>query len=97
MAVQGKPGTGPKDLKVSIDLVHDFSNAMVIDLVAPDGTVIPVKTWGPWVLTPELHATNTVDASAVQRLGTWKLRIADGTPGYYDLDPGHLQRWSMTF
>jgi Zn-dependent metalloprotease len=97
MAVQGKPGSGPKDLKVSIDLVHDFSNAMVIDLVAPDGTVIPVKAWGPWVLTPELHATYTVDASAVRARGTWKLRVTDGTPGFYDLDPGHLQRWSLTF
>lgn len=97
MAVQGKPGTGPKDLKVSVDLVHDFSNAMVIDLIAPDGTVIPVKAWGPWVLTPELHATYTVDASAVRTRGTWKLRVTDGTPGFYDLDPGHLQRWSMSF
>ncbi len=70
---------------------------MLIDLIAPDGTVVPVKPWGPWVLTPELHETYTVDASAVTKTGTWTLRVTDATPGLYDLDPGHLQRWSLTF
>nr|WP_225809563.1 M4 family metallopeptidase [Streptomyces spinosus] len=97
LVVRGKPGKAPSDLKVKVDLDHGFSNAMVIDLIAPDGTVINVKPWGPWVLTPELHETYTVDASAVTRVGTWKLRVTDGTPGFYDLDPGHLQRWSLDF
>ncbi|MFE5110585.1 M4 family metallopeptidase [Streptomyces sp. NPDC056663] len=94
---RGKPGKAPSDLKVAVDIEHQFSNAMVIDLIAPDGTVIHVKPWGPWVLTTELHETYTVDASAVTTVGTWKLRVTDGTPGFYDLDPGHLQRWSLTF
>ncbi|MGW5202519.1 M4 family metallopeptidase [Streptomyces spiralis] len=97
LIVRGKPGNAPSDLTVTVDLAHEFSNAMVIDLVAPDGTVINVKPWGPWGLTPELHESYTVDASAVTRVGTWKLRVTDGTPGFYDLDPGHLQRWSLTF
>ncbi|MET8771520.1 M4 family metallopeptidase [Streptomyces sp. NPDC004658] len=97
LIIRGKPGHAPSDLKVTVDLDHGFSNAMVIDLIAPDGSVIHVKPWGPWVLTPELHETYTVDASAVTRVGTWKLRVTDGTPGFYDLDPGHLQRWSLDF
>nr|WP_258055905.1 M4 family metallopeptidase [Streptomyces sp. Ru62] len=97
LIVRGKPGNAPSDLKVRVDLDHGFSNAMVIDLIAPDGTVIHVKSWGPWVLTPELHETYTVDVSAVTTVGTWKLRVTDGTPGFYDLDPGHLQRWSLDF
>ncbi|MGI5143144.1 MULTISPECIES: M4 family metallopeptidase [unclassified Streptomyces] len=97
LVYRGKPGNAPSDLKVTVDLDHEFSNAMVIDLIAPDGTVIHVKPWGPWVITPELHETYTVDASAVTTVGTWKLRVTDGTPGFYDLDPGHLQRWSLTF
>ncbi|WP_308284721.1 M4 family metallopeptidase [Streptomyces longispororuber] len=97
LVVRRKPGNAPNDLKVAIDLDHGFSNAMVIDLIAPDGTVIHVKPWGPWVLTPDLHETYTVDASAVPAVGTWKLRVTDGTPGIFDLDPGHLQRWSLTF
>lgn len=72
---------------------------MIIDLIGPDGTVIPVKPWGPgWEPVPELHETYTVDASAVTKVGTWKLRVTDGTPGIYSSwDPGHLQRWSLTF
>lgn len=97
LVVRGRPGKAPSDLEVTVDLDHEFSNAMVIDLIAPDGTVIHVKTWGPWVLTSELHETYTVDASAVTAIGTWKLRVTDGTPGIFDLDPGHLQRWSLTF
>ncbi|WP_436839963.1 M4 family metallopeptidase [Streptomyces althioticus] len=97
LVYKGKPGKAPGDLKVTVDLDHEFSNAMVIDLIAPDGTVIPVKPWGPYVFTPELHETYTVDASAVMTAGTWTLRVTDATPGLYDLDPGHLQRWSLTF
>ncbi|MCP3784983.1 M4 family metallopeptidase [Micromonospora sp. A3M-1-15] len=97
LVVRGRPGNAPGDLKVTVDLDHMFSNAMVIDLIAPDGTVLTVKPWGPWVLTPELHETYTVDASAVPAVGTWKLRVTDGTPGIFDLDAGHLQRWSLTF
>jgi Zn-dependent metalloprotease len=97
MVVHRRPGSAPSDLEVTVDLDHEFSNAQVIDLIAPDGTVIHVKPWGPWVLTPELHETYTVDASAVPAVGTWTLRVTDGTPGIFDLDPGHLQRWSLTF
>ncbi|MDX3238849.1 M4 family metallopeptidase [Streptomyces sp. ME03-5709C] len=96
LVVNGKPGNAPRELKVTVDLDHGFSGAQVIDLIAPDGTVIPVKPW-VWEVVPELHETYTVDASAVPAVGTWKLRVVDGTPGFYDLDPGHLQRWSLTF
>ncbi|MGW3635114.1 M4 family metallopeptidase [Streptomyces sp. NPDC005122] len=99
LIVQGKRGHAPSDLKVAVDLDHPFSNFMIIDLIGPDGTVIPVKPWGPgWEPVPELHETYTVDASAVTKVGTWKLRVTDGTPGIYSSwDPGHLQRWSITF
>ncbi|WP_372348519.1 proprotein convertase P-domain-containing protein [Streptomyces sp. KL116D] len=70
---------------------------MVIDLIAPDGTAIHVKPWGPWVLTPSLHETYTVDASAVPAVGTWKLRVTDGTPASSIWTRAHLQRWSLTF
>ncbi|MET7645848.1 M4 family metallopeptidase [Streptomyces sp. NPDC005426] len=97
LVYRGKPGKAPSDLKVTVDIDHQFGNAMVVDLIAPDGTVVPVKPWGPWVLTPDLHETYTVDASAVPAVGTWKLRVTDGTPGIFDLDAGHLQRWSLAF
>lgn len=97
LVVAGRKGNAPSDLAVTVDLDHPFSNAQVIDLIAPDGTVLPVKTWGPWVITPDLHETYTVDASALPAAGTWTLRVQDGTPGIFNLDGGHLQGWSLTF
>ncbi|MCX5399240.1 M4 family metallopeptidase [Streptomyces sp. NBC_00102] len=97
LVVTRRKGMAPSDLAVTVDLDHGFSNAQVIDLIAPDGTVIPVKAWGPWVLTPELHETYTVDASAFRADGTWTLRVQDATPGMFDIPGGHLQGWSLTF
>ncbi|MFE5211513.1 M4 family metallopeptidase [Streptomyces sp. NPDC056600] len=97
MTVRGRPVDASGDLEVTVDITHPMGNAMVIDLVAPDGTVVPVKPWGPWELRPDLRATYTVDASAVPAVGTWKLRVDDGTPGIFDLDSGTLVKWSLTF
>lgn len=95
--VTGREGNAPSDLHIAVDIEAGFSNAQVIDLVAPDGTVIPVKAWGPWEMTPELHATYTVDASAFPANGTWKLRVTDGTPGFYSIPDGHIVSWSIAF
>ncbi|MFJ5837704.1 M4 family metallopeptidase [Streptomyces shenzhenensis] len=94
--VTGRTGNASAELKVSVDLVHDFIGGQVIDLVAEDGTVIPVKDF-VWDTGTELHATFAVDASAVPANGVWKLRVIDNTPGIFLVDPGYLDRWSLTF
>ncbi|MBO1329787.1 M4 family metallopeptidase [Streptomyces sp. VRA16 Mangrove soil] len=96
LTVTGHPGQGPAELKVSVDLVHDFIGGQVINLVSEDGTVLPVKNF-VWDTGTELHETFTVDASAVPANGTWKLQVIDNTPGIFLVDPGYLDRWSMTF
>jgi subtilisin-like proprotein convertase family protein len=50
-----------------------------------------------WDTGTELHATYTVDASALPANGTWKLRVTDNTPGIFTVDPGYLDSWSLTF
>ncbi|GAA4803647.1 M4 family metallopeptidase [Streptomyces ziwulingensis] len=96
LRVTGRTGNAPADLKVTVDLSHPFIGGQIIDLVAGDGTLIPVKGF-VWDEGDELHATFTVDASAVPADGTWKLRVKDNTPGIFLVDPGHLDRWSLTF
>ncbi len=96
ITVTGRTGNAPDDLKVTVDLVHDFIGGQVINLVAEDGTVILVKDF-VWDMGTELHATFTVDASAVPANGTWKLRVTDNTPGIFTVDPGYLDGWSLTF
>ncbi|MFV2117146.1 Ig domain-containing protein [Streptomyces sp. Act-28] len=43
LAVTGRSGDAPSDLRVTVDLVHDFIGGQVIHLVAEDGTAILVK------------------------------------------------------
>ncbi|MFF5161391.1 M4 family metallopeptidase [Streptomyces sp. NPDC000348] len=96
ITVTGRTGNAPDDLKVTVDLVHDFIGGQVISLVAEDGTVILVKDF-VWDEGTELHDTFTVDASAVPANGTWNLRVTDNTPGIFTVDPGYLDGWSLAF
>ncbi|WP_308408794.1 M4 family metallopeptidase [Streptomyces sp. AC627_RSS907] len=96
LTVTGRSGNAPSDLKVTVDLVHDFIGGQVINLVAEDGTVILVKDF-VWDEGRELHKTFTVDASAVPANGRWTLRVTDNTPGIFTVDPGYLDGWSLTF
>ncbi|MFF3752565.1 M4 family metallopeptidase [Streptomyces sp. NPDC002018] len=96
LVVSGREGDAPGDLQITVDLVHGFIGGQIIDLISEDGTVIPVKGF-VWDTGTELHATYTVDASAVPANGTWTLRIQDATPGIFDNAPGYLDRWSLSF
>ncbi|MER5601556.1 M4 family metallopeptidase [Streptomyces sp. NPDC002265] len=97
LIVTGRKGNAPKDLKVTIDLVHPWVGGQVVTLVSQNGTEIPVKPWYWDTGEGQIHATYTVDASAVPANGTWKLRVTDATPGIYTPEPGYLDRWSLTF
>ncbi|MDX3094647.1 M4 family metallopeptidase [Streptomyces sp. ME01-24h] len=97
LIVTGRKGNAPSDLKVTIDLVHPWVGGQIVTLVAENGTEIPVKPWYWDTGEGEVHATYTVDASAVPANGTWKLRVTDNTPGIFSVDPGWLDRWSLTF
>lgn len=98
LVVTGRNGLAPADVKVTVDLYKDFVGAQIITLVAEDGTVVPVKDFD-WDHGTELHATYTVDASAVPADGTWRLRVQDATPGIPNADPepGRLAGWSLDF
>ncbi|MEU1518395.1 M4 family metallopeptidase [Streptomyces sp. NPDC005811] len=97
LIVTGRSGTAPGDLEVTIDLVHPWVGGQVVTLVAENGTEIPVKPWYWDTGEGELHVTYTVDASAAPANGIWRLRVTDNTPGIFTVDPGYLDRWSLTF
>ncbi|MFF7674831.1 M4 family metallopeptidase [Actinacidiphila glaucinigra] len=97
LIVTGRKGNAPSDLKVTIDLVHPWVGGQIVTLVSENGTEIPVKPWYWDTGEGAVHATYTVDASAVPANGTWKLRVTDNTPGIFTVDPGYLDRWSLTF
>ncbi|MEU4095835.1 M4 family metallopeptidase [Streptomyces sp. NPDC026673] len=97
LIVTGRKGNAPSDLKVTIDLVHPWIGGQIVTLVSENGTEIPVKPWYWDTGEGELHVSYTVDASAVPANGTWKLRVTDNTPGIFTVDPGYLDRWSLSF
>ncbi|MBD0711548.1 MULTISPECIES: S8 family peptidase [unclassified Streptomyces] len=93
IAVTGRPGNAPTVLKVGVDIKHPWRGDLVVDLVAPDGTVRNLKASSPSDSADDVVATYTVDASASVAAGTWKLQVRDVSTG----DTGYIDAWSLTF
>ena len=90
--VTGRTGNAPSNLQVSVDIVHTWSGDLVVDLVAPDGTVYPLRsrTGGS---ADNINETYTVNASSETANGTWKLRVQDMAR----YDTGYISGWKLTF
>ncbi|MFJ4771128.1 proprotein convertase P-domain-containing protein [Streptomyces uncialis] len=65
---------------------------LVVDLVAPDGTVFPVMNGESGYETAT--ARLAVDATRVGANGTWKLRVQDRTHGNL---AACVDNWKLTF
>ncbi|MEW2491731.1 proprotein convertase P-domain-containing protein, partial [Streptomyces sp. NPDC048411] len=81
------------DLKVDVDIKHTYRGDLVIDLVAPDGTLYPLRKWDWRDSAANLRATYTVDASSQVADGTWRLRVVD----MERRDTGYIDSWKLTF
>ncbi|MGW0562188.1 S8 family peptidase [Streptomyces sp. NPDC003016] len=93
IAVTGRTGNAPAALKVDVDIKHTWRGDLVVDLVAPDGTVRTLKTSSSSDGADNVLATYTVDASSEVANGTWKLQVRDVASG----DTGYIDSWSLTF
>ncbi len=93
IAVTGRTGNAPAALKVDVDIKHTWRGDLVVDLVAPDGTVRNLKTSSSSDGADNVVATYTVDASSEVANGTWKLQVRDVASG----DTGYIDSWSLTF
>lgn len=92
IAVSGRSGYAPADLRVDVDIKHTYRGDLVIELVAPDGRYATLKE-AAYDSADNVIATYTVDASSVLANGTWKLRVKDVYAG----DTGYIDSWSLTF
>ncbi|WP_405014971.1 S8 family peptidase [Kitasatospora sp. NBC_01539] len=94
LTVTGVPGRGPANLDIAVDIDHEYPDDLVIDLIAPAGTVHRLKgeefTAG-W--DAGIHRIFGIDASAVTAGGTWRLRVAGGSE-YFS---GYLDSWALQF
>ncbi|MGW8884345.1 S8 family peptidase [Streptomyces sp. NPDC055749] len=91
--VTGRTGNAPAALKVDVDIKHTWRGDLVVDLIAPDGTVRNLKTSSSSDSADNVIATYTVDASSEVANGTWKLQVRDVASG----DTGYIDTWSLTF
>ncbi|WP_162603133.1 S8 family serine peptidase [Streptomyces sp. CS081A] len=86
-------GQAPSTLQVYVDIHHDWTGDLEIDLLAPDGSVYPLRRvhWSDDIKM--IHEVYTVDASSEEALGTWTLRVNDYSAG----SGGELVGWGMRF
>lgn len=93
ISVTGRTGNAPAALKVGVDIKHTWRGDLVIDLVAPDGTVRNLKASSSSDSADNVVTTYTVDASSEVANGAWKLQVRDVASG----DTGYIDSWNLTF
>jgi aminopeptidase S len=92
IAVTGVPGNAPADLGVGVNIQHTYSGDLVVDLLAPDGSVYNVhnRSGGS---ADNIATTYSVNTSSEVANGTWRLRVRDAAAQ----DTGTLTGWSLQF
>lgn len=78
---------------MELDIRHPDSGTLQVDVVAPDGTLYPIKDsytgWGE----ADLRGVFAIDASSETANGVWKLRVYDAFAGY----TGSIDSWALRF
>jgi len=93
IAVTGVPGNAPSTLRVGVDIKHTYRGDLVIDLVAPDGSLYRLKNSSSSDSADNVITTYTVNASTEVANGTWRLRVRD----VYRADVGFIDKFSLQF
>ena len=91
IVVSGRSGNEPSATAVAVNIVHPYSGDLIVDLIAPDGTVYTLqnRTGGS---ADNIVKTFTVNLSTETINGTWKLRARDRAAS----DTGYINSWSIT-
>ncbi|MFE2476500.1 M28 family peptidase [Streptomyces sp. NPDC059389] len=92
ITVSGVTGNAPATTKVDVNIVHTYIGDLVVDLVAPDGTVYNLhnRSGGS---ADNIVKSYTVNASSEVANGVWSLRVKDGAAQ----DTGYINSWKITF
>ncbi|TQK52549.1 aminopeptidase S [Streptomyces sp. SLBN-118] len=93
VTVTGRTGNASSTLKVGVDIIHTWRGDLVVDLVAPDGSVYNLKSFSGSDSADNVQETYTVNASSEVANGTWKLRVQDKAA----YDTGYINSFRLTF
>ena len=92
IAVSGRTGNGGSSTPVAVNIVHPYIGDLVVDLVAPDGSVYNIHN-RTGSSTDNINKTVNINLSGEALNGTWKLRASDRAAA----DTGYINSWSITF
>ncbi|MFF9194629.1 M4 family metallopeptidase [Streptomyces sp. NPDC014779] len=90
--VTGVTGNAPSNLQVGVNIVHTYIGDLVVDLIAPDGSVYNLHNRAGGS-ADNINQTYTVNASTEVANGTWKLRVQDKA----SIDTGYINSFKLTF
>ncbi|MFB9908757.1 S8 family peptidase [Allokutzneria oryzae] len=93
VVVSGCDSKGSATAAVKVDITHPYTADLSVDLIAPSGAVTSLKKVGGANSRDGIHQTFTVDTTAEDRNGTWKLQVRD----HYRFDEGTIDSWSIAF
>ncbi|WP_285747743.1 S8 family serine peptidase [Lentzea sp. NBRC 105346] len=90
IAITGCSGNASATSTVKVDIVHTWKGDLVVDLIAPDGSVYNLhnRSGGS---ADDIHQTYTVNLSSEAANGTWTLRARDAA----FLDSGYIDSWTL--
>lgn len=77
---------------VEVHIVHPRRGDLVVELIAPNGSVKRLKSSNRKDKAADVTATYPVKLSAKERAGAWKLRVRDTTRGA----TGYIDTWTLT-
>ncbi|GGM71874.1 hypothetical protein GCM10011609_04530 [Lentzea pudingi] len=91
VAFNGCTGNASASSKVEVHIKHTYKGDLLVDLVAPDGSVYMLhnRSGGS---ADNIDQTYTVNLSSETRNGTWTLRVRDAAT----VDTGTLDTWTLT-
>ncbi|WP_369146624.1 M4 family metallopeptidase [Streptomyces sp. R44] len=92
LTVSGVSGNAPSNLAVGVDIVHTYIGDLVVDLIAPDGSVYTLSNRAGGS-ADNINQTYTVNASTEVANGVWKLRVQDKA----SIDTGYINSFKLTF
>ncbi|MFB6630091.1 M28 family metallopeptidase [Streptomyces sp. NPDC056362] len=92
VTVTGVTGNAPSTLKVGVDIVHTYIGDLIVDLIAPDGSVYNLHNRAGGS-ADNINQTYTVNASSEVANGVWKLRVQDKASA----DTGYINSFKLTF
>ncbi len=92
IVVAGCDGKASRTAKVDVHIRHPFRGDLVVDLIAPDGTVYRIKRGNSRDSSANVDGLSTLNLSKELRNGTWKIRVKDT----FRTDVGHIDSWTIT-